>query len=147
MVDLPVAFQFEVKLDGAADADAAFREVSGLEVEVQVEEIAEGGENRFVHKLPKPAKHPNLVLKRGIAASGSDLVKWCKEVIENDFMEPIKPRNLVVNLLDAEHSPLVTWSLSNVWPLKWKVADLDAMKNEVALETIELAYNTVKRSA
>ena len=32
---------------------------------MEIETVVEGGENRFVHRLPKPVKHPNLVLKRG----------------------------------------------------------------------------------
>ena len=30
--------------------------------------MVEGGENRFVHQLPKAVKHPNLALKRGLAS-------------------------------------------------------------------------------
>ncbi len=48
--------------------DAAFQEVGGLEAEIEVETVVEGGENRFVHRLPKPVKHPNLSLKRGLAS-------------------------------------------------------------------------------
>ena len=66
MADLPVSFQFAVAFGRSArDPEAAFREVSGIGPEIEVEAVSEGGENRFVHQLPKGAKYPRLVLKRG----------------------------------------------------------------------------------
>jgi len=35
-----------------------FSEVSGLEVEIDVEEYREGGKNEYVHYLPTGAKYP-----------------------------------------------------------------------------------------
>ncbi len=69
----PVAFYFSVYINGIRrDAgDNSFQEVSGLNVELETEDVAEGGENRFVHNLPKQIKHPKLVLKRGIAEKKS----------------------------------------------------------------------------
>jgi phage tail-like protein len=145
---LPVAFHFGVSVDGATGMeDAAFHEVGGLEAEIEVETVVEGGENRFVHKLPKPVRHPNLVLKRGIASSASALVTWCRAVFENDFAQPIVPKGIVVALRDAEGDPVRSWSIANAYPVKWQVSGFGAMKNEVVIETMELAYTTLKRTA
>lgn len=145
---LPVVFRFTVSIDGAgADVDAAFQEVSGLEAEIEVETVVEGGENRFTHRLPKPVRHPNLVLKRGVAASGGGLGKWCADVIEKDFSQPIKPRDVLVSLCDAEGDPIRSWSVGGAYPVKWSVGGFDAMRNEIAIETIELVYRTLKRKA
>ncbi|MEL6678948.1 MAG: phage tail protein [Pseudomonadota bacterium] len=144
---LPVAFHFTVTIAGTSAAvDGAFQEVSGLEAEIEVETVVEGGENRFVHRLPKPVKHPNLKLKRGLATGSSDLVKWCKATIETDFSKPIQPKDIVVSLCDEEGDPVASWSIANAYPVKWDVGGFDAMKNEIAVETIELAYNTLKRT-
>ena len=58
----PVGFHFKVEVLGASDsaADVRFTEVSGLSVEMLTEELAEGGENRFVQKYPVRAKYPEL---------------------------------------------------------------------------------------
>jgi phage tail-like protein len=145
---LPVAFHFEVKFTGSGPQikDAAFSEVSGLESSIDVESVVEGGENRFVHQLPKPVKHGNLKLKRGLTDKNSALVKWCKDVIEGDFSKKIEPKNLIIDLLDEEHDPVASWTVGNAYPVKWSVGNFDAMKNELALETIELAYTTLKRT-
>ena len=144
---LPVVFHFAVSVDGAtANEDGAFQEVSGLEAEIEVETVVEGGENRFAHRLPKAVKHPNLVLKRGIASDSSQLVAWCKGVFENDLAQAIAPRGIVVSLRDSEGDPLRSWSIGNAWPVKWRVEGFGAMKNEIAIESMEFAYNTLKRT-
>ena len=48
------------------DNDVRFTEVGGLSLEVTTEEVAEGGENRFIQKYPGRVKYPELVLKRGL---------------------------------------------------------------------------------
>lgn len=146
--DLPVAFHFSVSFsgDGPAVSDAAFQEVSGLESGMDLETITEGGENRFVHQLPKPSKPSNIKLKRGLTAKSSDLVKWCKSTIEIDFAKAITPKDMLISLLDKDADPVASWSITRAFPVKWTVGGFDAMKNEVAIETIELAYATLKRT-
>lgn len=144
----PTAFHFEVAFQGSDPdiPDTAFQEVSGLETEISTEPLQEGGENRFVHNLPKQVKHPNLKLKRALTEASSGLVAWCQKTLENGFGEPIKPQDLVISLLNEEAEPVASWSITNAYPIKWTVGNLDAMKNELAVETIELSYLSVKRT-
>lgn len=145
---LPVAFHFMVSFAGSGPriADAGFQEVSGLESGIEIQTVVEGGENRFVHQLPKPVKQGTLKLKRGLTDLSSGLASWCKATLEGDFSRPIEPRDLVIDLLDHEGDPVASWSIGNAWPVKWSVGTFDAMKNEIAVETIELAFLTLKRS-
>ena len=145
LFDPPVAFHFTVSFVGFIPPvpDMAFQEVSGLETSIDLETLVEGGENRFVHQLPKPAKRQNLKLKRGMTTMASGLVVWCKMTLEGDFAEPIIPKDMVVSLLNEMRIPVATWSIGNAYPVKWAVGNFDAMKN--AVETIELAYTTLKR--
>jgi phage tail-like protein len=46
-----------------------FHQVSGLELTIDSEEIVEGGENNFVHKVPGRLRWPNIVLSRGVTQS------------------------------------------------------------------------------
>lgn len=142
----PVAFQILVTIEDAhLPQDMAFAEVSGLDVEIEIEAVVEGGENTFVHRLPKAAKHSNLVLKRGIAAASSGLVRWCKEVLEGGLVKKIEPRSILVSLCDQNGVPIRSWAFSNAYPVKWSTGGLDASKNAIAIETIEFAYNSVRR--
>lgn len=145
--ELPVAFQFSVAIagTGAPIFDAAFKEVSGLEAEMELETVVEGGENRFQHRLPKAMKHPNLTLKRGLTSLTSGLVVWCKSVLEDDLSEAISPKAVVISLNDENGGPVASWSVDRAYPVKLSYGGFDAMKNEIAIETIELAYTTLKR--
>jgi hypothetical protein len=59
----PVCFYFEVKITGIqAESDASFAEADGLESELGIMEIKEGGENRYSHRLPDRATHGKLTL-------------------------------------------------------------------------------------
>lgn len=140
---LPVAFYFKVKIN---NEEVAFKEVSGLNSEIEVETIREGGVNNYEHKVPKQVKHGNLVLKRAILPLKSNLITWVKSVLESDFATRIKTREIVISLLDAEGGPLYTWSCMGAYPVKWDIDSLDSEKNNILIETLELAYTTLKRS-
>lgn len=144
---LPVAFHFAVSLDGQGLTlpDAAFREVGGLEAEITTEEVREGGENTFVHRLPTGRRQPTLSLVRGLALGNDPLVQWCKSVLEGGFTTEIDTATVTVKLLDADHSPVAAWSAQNCWPVKWKIGRFDAMKNELAMETVELSCTIIRR--
>src|SRR5262245_5926458 len=134
----PPAFHFQVtiQVDGADDKDTRFQEVSGLGVELGVEELVEGGENRFAHQLPSGARHGNLVLKRGLLTS-SKLIKWIRNAVEKMKFSPV---TVIVTLLDEKHKPLASWQFINAWPVKWTLGNLNSTDNNVLVETLELTY-------
>jgi phage tail-like protein len=129
----PAAFHFAVTFGTQPkDADGSFREVSGIGPEMQTETVVEGGENRFVHVLPKGVKHPRLVL-------------WCQAVLEGGLVKPVFPKLVHVFLLDGAGQALRVWSFDSAWPVKWDVEPFGSTKNELALEKIELSYAFSKR--
>lgn len=138
----PVAFHFKVEVLGLPpnDHDVRFTEVSGLSVEMGTEEVAEGGENRFLQKYPTRAKYPELVLKRGLLLN-SEVVNWVRQCIE-DF--DIQPKNVDIKLLNEEHQPLMTWHVVNAYPTKWAVSDFNASSNAVVIESLQLFYQYFK---
>lgn len=143
------SFHFTVSFAGAMDGpDSAFMEVDGLETELGVEEVIEGGENRFVHRLPTRTRGPEIILRRGVTAAGSALRRWCLETLEGGLGRRLEPRVLEVMLLDEDAEPLVAWSIVDAYPRRIAVGALDAMTSAVAVETIELvAARIVRRDA
>jgi phage tail-like protein len=147
----PTSFNFVVLFEpvrfeaGWGKGDASFSEAGGIGPEMEVESYREGGENRFVHSLPKGVKHPKLTLKRGVAPKGSQLVKWCRTVLQGGLAKPIHTRNLGLYLLAADGSPLRGWTFQNAYPTHWTVDNFVADKNSVAVEKIELSYATSAR--
>src|SRR5947207_6901619 len=119
----PVSFHFKVEVLGmSGDNDTRFTDVAGLSVEVGTEELAEGGENRFIQKYPGRVKYPELVLKRGLLVK-SEVFTWIRDCLDRD---QLKPKNVDVKLLNEKHEPLVTWHLVNAYPTKWAVSDLSS---------------------
>jgi phage tail-like protein len=141
----PPAFYFKVEVEGASGVDTSFQEVSGITSQVETEPYVEGGENGFVHSLPKGVKHPNLVLKRGIGDEASPLVKWCRTVFEGGMSASIVTKELRVKLLNEDGDPLDSWSFANAYPVKWAIDAFNSTKNQVAIETIELSYTYLSR--
>lgn len=138
----PVSFYFTVDIvDQGTAGDTSFLEVQGLQAERDVLELKEGGENRFSHRLPERAKYGNLILKRGVLLPTSGFGAWCKGVLESNFDTPIASTTVLLSLLDANGDPQLSWNFVNAWPVKWSVSDLGAEKNELAVESMELAYS------
>lgn len=143
---LPVSFYFRVVIQGTPKIpDTDFLEVSGLKLEIETEELQEGGENDFLHHLPKRVKHGNLVLKRALEPLSNDLEAWIKETFENSFAVKIKPRDIVIFLMDEKGKALRCWLCSHAYPVKWEVGGFNAQENKLAIETLELCYNLLER--
>jgi phage tail-like protein len=138
-----VNFHFKVQFDFDTDGnsiDVSFQSVTGLDSTLETETLREGGENRFTHVLPVRRKFGPLVLKRGLLKPGdSNLTQALKSAFENDVFTPFKL--VTIHLLDESHQSLMHWEINNVWPLSWKIADLNAMEGAVLIETMELNYN------
>lgn len=137
----PVGFHFSVRFGiSLDDNDTRFQSVSGLSVEYETETIKEGGENRFEHTLPVRTQYPDLVLKRGLLTD-SAVLGWCLDAFDN---RSFRPTDLQVILLNENHDPLKTWSVTWAWPRKWSVSDFNAEENSIVIETLELNYRYFK---
>lgn len=134
----PLGFHFRVQVLGLAplDDDMRFTEVGGLAVESALEEVPEGGENRYTQKYPGRSKYNDLVLKRGLLKD-SAIWEWARSAIEDLIVAPMP---VDVTLLNDEHAPLMTWHLANAYPVKWSVSDLNATSNAFVVESMQLTY-------
>lgn len=133
-----MGFYFWVEI---GDAKAKFQEVSGLEVQVETEEIKEGGRLDYTIRIPSRTKYGTLTLKRGVMASGSDLADWVTEVaFFPRSAGSLDKRNIRIGLMDENKNDVATWDVYDAYPTKYSVASLNATENAIAFETIEFAY-------
>jgi len=137
------AFHFQVTI-GAADAlKGVFSEVTGLNSETQVIEYRHGNSKTYsAIKMPGITKVGNVTLKRGIFKSDNSFWDWYSSIQQNT----IKRQTVVISLLDEQKATTMQWTLSNAWPTKFSGADLKSDGNEVAVHTIELAFETLSVS-
>ncbi len=138
----PVGFHFLVvfELFPQTPQDFRFQVVSGLDVELEMEPVKEGGQNRFTHQLPVRNRYTDITLKRGLFI-GSGITLWCKNAIE-DFV--FVPTNVLISLLTPEHLPLQSWYVINAIPKKIQVSNFNAQENSVVVESLVLSYNYFK---
>ncbi len=140
----PVAFYFQLSFNHSiGKEEALFREISGLTMEMGVEEIIEDSENNFRHRLHTSTKYSNLVLKNGLASKESEVVVWCMNTFNGNPEDSIKKKNIVVKLLETDGIPLKSWIFSDAYPVKWAVSDLDS-DNKIIIEALEFAYSNFK---
>ena len=132
--DVHTARRFYVEVEG--HPQAVFTEVGGLQVEMQVMEYQEGGNNGFIHRLPGPTKVSNLVLKRGLTPSTA-FFQWCMEVPTRT----VSRRHVSVLLYDTQGQEVVRWNFHNAYPVKWVGPQFTATAQATAIETLELAHD------
>jgi phage tail-like protein len=140
-----VNFHFLVQFGltvGAASVDVSFQSVTGLDSTMETETMKEGGENRFTHVLPVRRKFGPLVLKRGLMSpQASQLTQSLQTAFGTNFVTPFAV--VTVHLLDETHQSLMHWQLTNVFPLSWKIGELNSLQGEVLIETLEMNYNVL----
>jgi phage tail-like protein len=139
----PWGFYYKVEFsDSHEKNDVRFQSVSGLSVEYDIEEYKEGGENRFIHKLPVRTKYADMVLKRGMLTgpsvlTGNSVVKWFLDAFRD---RALTSRDVNVILMNEKSEPLRTWKVAHAVPKKWMVSDFNATENSLVIETLELSY-------
>jgi phage tail-like protein len=134
------SFQFMVEIDGIDNA--RFQEVSGLDATVDVIEYREGGDLLGMRKLPGSTKHSNLSLKRGFTPDDR-LFKWFDDVMSGRT-EKIR-KNVSVVQLDMAGQEVMRWNVFQAFPMKYTAATYNAKGNELAIESIEIAYERIER--
>ena len=120
--------------------DFRFQEVTGLTADVNLETYYEGGENRFVHRLPGRTSYTDLVLKRGMTLV-SGVTAWCIDSIENFNYQPT---NLLLSLLNEDHLPVSSWYVVNAIPTRYEITGLNAQQDQIVIESMTLRYEYYK---
>jgi phage tail-like protein len=130
-------FRFSVSIDGK---ESSFQEVSGLDLETQPIEYRKGNSNVFsAVKMPGIKKVGNVTLKKGVFQKDNQFFQWYSQV----KMNAVTRKTIVINLLDENGSPTMTWTLQNAFPTKITATDLRSEGNEVAVESVEVAFETM----
>jgi phage tail-like protein len=142
------AFCFKVMLTIVGDqrAEAYFQSVSGLTYETDVEDYREGGFNYTTRRLVGSVKWPNIVLKKGFSpkADGHRLLKWREQWVYGIGNEPVQRASGQIIQLDHKLKTVCSWEFERGWPCKWVGPELDASKDELAIESIEIAHEGLR---
>lgn len=140
----PTANYFLFEVDGVEIG--VFREISGLSVDVAVEEIREGGQNGFVRKVPGRMKWPNLIFRRGLTQSDA-LFDWLGKSSGEGFagnQNKLTRHTGAVTAMGSDGDRLRSWEFADVFPVRWKGPDFEVGRSAPLEEELEVAHHGFK---
>lgn len=111
-----------------------FAECSGLSVEWDVLEYAEGGNNEFVHRLRGRRRYPNVVLARGVTNEDA-LLKWFF-----DQRRSAQRPTLTVVVLSPAGKDVRRFPFAAAYPVRWSGPQLSAGSDGGGSEALEIAH-------
>jgi phage tail-like protein len=127
-------FNFVVEIAGAPIA--GFSEAQLPAGTIEVIRYREGADRRSGDRLlPGRVAYANVILRRGFAGA-TDLYDWW-DAIRNGAIDR---RDIAITLLDEARDAVGRWLLDRAWPTRLAYGHLDALGNELAIESLELVY-------
>ncbi len=138
-VDPYRGFNFIVEIDGITQA--GFQECSGLDASTGPVDYREGTDPNHVRKLSGLNTYSPISLKRGITDS-DELWNWRKTVIDGKT----ERKNGSIVLLDEAGTEKLRWNFVDAWPSKWNGPTFNSTGSDVAVETLELTHEEVKKA-
>ena len=137
------SFNFAVEInrgeDGHPLVNAAFAECDGLEMNLEVKTIREGGANDRQIRLNGMVAYGQLTLKRGMT-DNFDLWRWFHDSVN----DPRLRATAEVVLLAADgQTERVRFLLSRCVPVKIKAPAMNARDGQIAVEELQVAYETL----
>ena len=120
-----------------------FMEISGLEVSIETEDIPEGGQNSFVHKLPGRMTWPNITLKRGVTQSDG-LLTWLNKSSGEQFAansNVLKRSTAAITLIGPGGKRLRAWEFDGAFPVKWTGPSFASSSSDMASEQLEITHH------
>lgn len=144
------SFRFEVTLlseDGDALGDGAFQECTGLEVEMDVQELQEGGRNDGVIRRIGRAKFHPIVLKRGMLYADpggpvdGSMWNWFQDIVSG---WQVKRYGGIVRVMSVRDVVAARWTFDRGLPQKIVGPQLNARTGEVAIEELHIAHEGLR---
>ena len=135
MGDPAVNVAYKCTIDGFIPL-GIWTKIEGLGFEYEIKEFREGGINGYTHKVLGPCKYTNLRLSRPVDSTSELLMLWLQS-----NMIKVVPQTMSITALDSAGKEVTTWNLAGVVPIKWQGPSLDIFGNQVAMETLEIAYS------
>src|SRR5260370_37395166 len=121
--------RLRVRIDGEKDL-GAWSKCDGLSVEYEVKEYMEGGENRFVHRIPGRIKYQNIKLTRVINADSSKVAAWVA-----GLRHDVKRKTAEIAALDPKGKTIVKWNLDIVYPVNMTTPSIYCGSHHLPIET------------
>jgi phage tail-like protein len=135
-------FRYRLEIDGIVQA--GFSEVAIGDVSNDPIEYREGNEIGTVRKLNGLAKYGNITLKWGLTDS-LELANWHRMVVDDATLLAAVRRTVVIRIQNEAGEDKAAYEVTRAWPTKYNPTDLNGKGNEVAIDSLELANEGIRR--
>lgn len=135
-------FRYRLEIDGIVQA--GFSEVAIGDASNDPIEYREGNELTTVRKLKGLNKYGNITLKWGLTDS-IELSNWHRMVVDDATPLAAARKTVVIRIQDDTGADKAAYEVTRAWPTKYNPTDLNGKGNEVAIESLELANEGIRR--
>lgn len=117
-----------------------FTECTLPSLDVKFTTVREGGANG-IYTLPTHYETGNLVLSKGLGLT-TDLYDWYAEVAARKWVKA--KRSIIVAMIGGPiiRQPIAMWIFTGALPIKWTGPTLKTSDNAVAIEKLELTFDS-----
>ena len=134
MADPALTLTYRCTIDGLISL-GTWSKIEGLGFSYQVTPYREGGVNSYIHKIIGPVTYENVRLSRPVDSDSELIGIWLAANLVK-----IVPQTMSIVACNSKGEEITQWNLAGVVPVKWSGPSLDVNGNQVAMETLELAY-------
>lgn len=135
-------FAVEINVPGVSSkvCSAAFAECDGLDMTMEVKTIREGGNSSTQYRLAGPVAYGQLTLRRGMTPT-FDLWDWFNATLNN---ARLRADAEVVLFAGDGRTERARFILKRCLPVKVKAPSLNAKDGMIAIEELQLAYESMR---
>lgn len=138
------AFNFEIRIHKQGDlalfCGGAFSDCDGLEMTMDVKTLRQGGDNARQIRLAGPVSFGQITLKRGMT-KGFDLWNWFTQTLA----DPGLRADAQIVMFETDRTKQTAlFNLERCIPVKLKAPALNARDGIVAIEELQIAYETLR---
>jgi phage tail-like protein len=134
-------YNFRLEIDGIQRA--GFRDCKGIDVKSEPIKYREGTDKAYTSRqLPGMWTPTPLVLSGGVYADDKSLSDWHQQTVNGKT----ERKNGSVCLLDESGEEKIRWNFVDGWPSGLEGPSLNAVGNEVAIETLTIAHEGITRA-
>lgn len=135
---------------GESLGDGGFQEVSGLEIEMDIQEYLEGGRNDGSIRRVGRAKYQPVVLKRGMFYGDSgqvnrDLWLWLQSIAEG--VRPVPRYDGIVEVMSVADEVAAVWLFDRGLPARVRGPALNAKTGDISIEELHIAHEGLRLGA
>ena len=125
--------------------DMVFTSCEGLESEIEVESLFEGGSLAAPKTVRGPQKVNKITFGHGTSGDkgGKSLFDWYLEVC--DSSKELQKKVISIMVIDRDGKELAEWRVKNAWPCRWVAPMMSRDLSALSIETISFAHEGIER--